>query len=150
VQAIGFDFGDSERESRRSECAQRPSAPCSLCTVVQQELGGLCPRSASRRCCDHTSYLPAGTPSPKVFGSFGLRAASLLLYGHVFKGAVGEAFLGLITASQKYQVCGPYCPLRRCLSQDVHIRQQQKQQGQKPGVSLCAAVKCAAGRGPGQ
>jgi hypothetical protein len=31
------------------------------------------------------------------------RCNSLLLYQHVFKGAVGEALLGLIAASQKYQ-----------------------------------------------
>ncbi|WIA40947.1 hypothetical protein OEZ86_004601 [Tetradesmus obliquus] len=42
-------------------------------------------------------------PSPKAFAAYTLRCSSLLLYAHVFKGAVGEALLALIASSQKYQ-----------------------------------------------
>jgi hypothetical protein len=41
-------------------------------------------------------------PRPKV-STFTTLASSLLVFSHVFKGAVGEAFLGIITASNKYQ-----------------------------------------------
>jgi hypothetical protein len=59
-------------------------------------------------------------PSVKVYNSFGLRAASLLVFQHIFKGAIGEAFLGLMTASQKYQasnkeIVGAYTRLYQLL-----------------------------------
>jgi hypothetical protein len=68
--------------------------------------------NTSRLRTQHITYIepaprggPPRQPSPKAFAAFGLRANSLLLYQHVFKGAVGEALLGLMAASQKYQVC---------------------------------------------
>lgn len=36
-------------------------------------------------------------------GAFQLRASSLLVYQSVLKGAVGEAFLAALAATQKYQ-----------------------------------------------
>jgi hypothetical protein len=44
----------------------------------------------------------AAKPRPKVT-TFITLASSLLVFSHVFKGAVGEAFLGIIAASNKYQ-----------------------------------------------
>jgi hypothetical protein len=41
--------------------------------------------------------------SPKAFGAFGLKANSLLVYGALFRGAVGEALLALLATSAKYQ-----------------------------------------------
>lgn len=37
-------------------------------------------------------------------GGFQLRASSLLIFQSVLKGAVGEAFLAALAATQKYQV----------------------------------------------
>eukprot|EP00879_Flechtneria_rotunda_P022214 GHRR01023438.1.p1 GENE.GHRR01023438.1~~GHRR01023438.1.p1 ORF type:complete len:493 (+),score=139.30 GHRR01023438.1:778-2256(+) len=65
VHALGFDFGDDERDSRLA-----PTPP---------------------------------RPSPKAFSVFTLRANSLLVYQHVFKGAVGEALLALLAVTAKYQ-----------------------------------------------
>jgi hypothetical protein len=48
-------------------------------------------------------------PSPKAFAAFTLKANSLLLYQAVLKGAVGEALLGLMVQSQKYQVGAGVC-----------------------------------------
>jgi hypothetical protein len=46
---------------------------------------------------------PAPKPAVRV-GAYQLRAASLLVYQSVLRGAVGEAFLGALAATQKYQV----------------------------------------------
>lgn len=45
----------------------------------------------------------AAKPGPK-FKAFGLLSSSLLVLGPVLKGAVGEAFLGVMAAAIKYQV----------------------------------------------
>ena len=45
-------------------------------------------------------------------GALQLRASSLLVFHSVLKGAVGEAFLAALAATQKYQVVAKR-PLRR-------------------------------------
>jgi hypothetical protein len=47
---------------------------------------------------------PVAAKPVAKFNAFGLRAASLLVFNHVLKGTVGEAFLGVISAANKYQV----------------------------------------------
>lgn len=51
-------------------------------------------------CCRNAERAVKARPKVSTFTTL---ASSLLVFSHVFKGAVGEAFLGIITASNKYQ-----------------------------------------------
>lgn len=51
---------------------------------------------------------PDAPPKPTIkFQTFGLRSASLLVFSNVLKGAVGEAFLGVVASAIKFQVMLP-------------------------------------------
>jgi hypothetical protein len=56
----------------------------------------------ARRRPDGRSRAAAPKPGVRV-GALQMRAASLLVYQSVVKGAVGEAFLGVLAATLKYQ-----------------------------------------------
>jgi hypothetical protein len=72
-------------------------------------------------------------------GAFQMRAASMLVFQSVLRGAVGEAFLAALAATQKYQakaseVVGAYAKLYQLLMAAGHDSWQDYLLDQVPGT----------------
>lgn len=112
VQAIGFDFGDSDGSSRGGELLKWRRRDGRATSAECRPRGG--PSRQRRRANPASSpEFPLTRPPPLAapptkrgskINSLGALAASLLVYGHVMKGAVGEAYLAALAVTQKYQV----------------------------------------------
>lgn len=104
VRALGFDFGESRDAppGACARCASRRARPLHAATTRSHtpSASGASPLSPSAP----PAPLRGAAPKPGVrAGALQLRAATLLVYQSVLRGAVGEAFLACLAATQKYQ-----------------------------------------------